>query len=120
MKKSTYYFLCVITFGLYKVHVNKQAKKRAQQVNTELITSNEYKFKIDDLIHDLGTKSNITKVSYTLNNVIVNLNDVDKINDDLQKKYKINGLYKSAHQLILVFGNQSKKISEDLNKAINA
>lgn len=118
MKKSTYIFLCIITCGIYKIHINKKAKQASTKINDELITSHSYDFDINTLMKDLGGEENIQQVSSTLNNVIINLKDVSLINTDLKQKYKISGIHKTNHQLILVFGDTSQKICNDLQKLI--
>lgn len=118
MKKSTYIFLLVITFGLFYFYVKSQAKKQSLTHNDNIIITTKYQFDINDLIKDLGTKSNIKEVSSTINSIIIKLNDTNLVNPQLKDIYKIKGINKTANSLILLIGDNAKTIAEDLKKSI--
>ena len=111
--------LDVITLGLFEIYVHSKAKKVSQQVNTELMYSKVYKFNINKFIEDVGGINNITSSTATLSSLRLGLKDVNLVNHDLKSKYKINGLTKSTNSIILVFGDNSKAICDDINKLMS-
>ena len=111
--------LDVITLGLFEIYVHSKAKKVSQQVNTELMYSKVYKFNINKFVEDVGGINNITSSTATLSSLKLGLKDVNLVNHDLKSKYKINGLTKSTNSIILVFGDNSKAICDDINKLMS-
>lgn len=111
--------LDVITLGLFEIYVHSKAKKVSQQVNTELMYSKVYKFNINKFVEDVGGINNITSSTATLSSLRLGLKDVNLVNHDLKSKYKINGLTKSTNSIILVFGDNSKAICDDINKLMS-
>ena len=78
--------------------------------------SKKYKFNINKFVNDLGGVDNIDSVTATLSSLKLELKDTNLVNPDLKSKYKINGLTKSTKSIILVFGDNSKAICDDINK----
>lgn len=111
--------LDVITLGLFEIYVHSKAKKVSQQVNTELMYSKVYKFNINKFVEDVGGINNITSSTATLSSLRLGLKNVNLVNHDLKSKYKINGLTKSTSSIILVFGDNSKAICDDINKLMS-
>ena len=110
--------LDIITLGIFEVYLHSKAKKLSQQVNTELMYSKKYKFNINKFVNDLGGIDNIDSAIATLSSLKLELKDTNLVNPDLKPKYKINGLTKSTKSIILVFGDNSKAICDDINKLI--
>lgn len=108
--------LDIITLGLFEIYIHSKAKMVSKQVNTELMYSKNYKFNINNFVDDVGGINNITSATATLSSLRLGLKDVNLINPDLKSKYKINGLTKSTNAIILVFGDNSKAICNDINK----
>ena len=110
--------LDIITLGIFEVYLHSKAKKLSQQVNTELMYSKKYKFNINKFVNDLGGIDNIDSAIATLSSLKLELKDTNLVYPDLKSKYKINGLTKSTKSIILVFGDNSKAICDDINKLI--
>ena len=106
----------IFTLGILEVILHQKAKKVSQQVNTQLMYSKKYKFNIDKFVDDVGGIDNIVSASSTLSSLRLELKDINLVNPDLKSKYKINGLTKSSKSIILVFGDNSKAICDDIIK----
>ncbi len=119
MKRCTYVFLMIISFGFFKLYLNKKAKLIAYQKNDKLIVSEKFSFDIENFINDLGGIKNIRSVNSTINNVIVDLEDTTLVKENLKQTYNIRGINRSAHQLILVFGDNASAIANKLKEELN-
>lgn len=115
MRKITYYLLNVCTLGFFYLFLKMQAKKIAHQVNTSLTYSQKYHFDIKDFCSDLGDLSNIVKINATLTTLTITVKDINLVNVNLKKKYKIKGFSKNNNTLICIFGDNAKQIALDLN-----
>ena len=106
----------ICTLGIFEIVLHQKAKKVSQQVNTRLMYSKKYKFNINKFVDDVGGIDNIVSASSTLSSLRLELKDINLVNPDLKLKYQINGLTKSSKSIILVFGDNSKAICDDIIK----
>ena len=118
MTKAAYIICSILSFGILPLVVRSKAKKAAKEVRTELTTSDQIDIDLNAFLIALGNKENIASVEATLTNVIVKLNDMSKVDEQLKEKFKINGINKTSNSLILVFGDNAKKIAFALNSMI--
>mgnify|MGYP004447434869 CR=1 FL=1 len=118
MTKAAYIICSILSFGILPLVVRSKAKKASKEVRNELTSSDKIEFDINDFVTALGGKENIVSVEETMTNVIVKLNDVTKVIVDLKEKFNINGVNKTSNSLILVFGDNAKKISLALNNIL--
>ena len=118
MTKAAYIICSILSFGILPLVVRSKAKKASQEVRTELTSSDVIDFDINDFLVSLGNKENVVSIDSTLTNVIIKINDMNQVEADLKEKYKIKGVNKTSNSLILVFGDNARKISLALNNII--
>ena len=118
MTKAAYIICSILSFGILPLVVRSKAKKAAKEVRSQLTSSDKIDFDLNEFVTSLGGKENIISVEATLTNVIIKLNDVTKVISNLKEKFKINGVNKTSNSLILVFGDNAKKISLALNNIL--
>lgn len=117
MKKFGWVLINIISFGIPALVARNKAKKRASEVKNELTYNDNVGFEIDSLILVLGGKENIAKTSFSLSSVTINVKDITKVNLDGIKQY-CKGFSRSNDSLILLTGNTSKSISNQINNKI--
>jgi phosphotransferase system IIB component len=117
MKKSTYIFLIIITFGIFYFYVRNKAKKTSE-VNTKLKYSNVSTFDINELIQKLGDKTNIISSSFTLSTLKIKVKDIKLINKEEFKNFKFKGLMINNDIVIIICGDNAKMLSEQINQFI--
>ena len=118
MTKAAYIICSILSFGILPLVVRSKAKKAAKEVRNALIVSDKIDFDMNAFLVALGNKENIVNVDATITNVIIKLHDINKVDSQLKEKFKINGINKTSDTLILVFGDNAKKICLALNAMI--
>ena len=118
MTKAAYIICSILSFGILPLVVRSKAKKASKEVRTELTTSDQIDIDLNAFLSAIGNKENIVSIEATITNVIIKLKDVGLVDEQLKDKFKINGMNKTSDTLILVFGDNAKKIALALNSMI--
>jgi PTS system D-glucosamine-specific IIC component len=81
-----------------------------------LQVSSKIDFNIDDLIKSLGGKDNITNSDATISTLKIEVKNATQIYKESFNDFNVKGFMKNANQIILVFGDNSQAINEELKK----
>ncbi|MDR2567700.1 MAG: hypothetical protein LBC44_00120 [Mycoplasmataceae bacterium] len=112
-----YYFLSIITFGIYPIIIASKAKKN-QQINTQLSYSSKAHLNVDNFVADLGGKDNLVSVSSTISTLNVELKNPVKLPQEKLNSYKIKGAVYNGKKINFVTGDNAFAIAQEIKKLI--
>jgi phosphotransferase system IIB component len=105
--------LSIITFGLYKVYLNKKIKSLGY-VNQVTISK-----LANEIVKSLGTISNIVDIKSKINSVEVYLKDMNVIDKQQIKLLGATGLLTKVNSIVIVLGKASESIGKEISSLIS-
>ncbi len=121
MKKWKLILFYICTFGIGYFVLKNKAKNISKVENQELEISDDIPFDIDEFISNIGGIENIQETKATISSLNVIYKSKIKnleINYDYIDSLELKGIMKYENKISFVFGDFSKKLSEEINKRI--
>lgn len=117
MKKTTWYY--ILTLGIGYFIARKKAIEKSKTVNTKLTTTEKIPFEVENIINAIGGKTNYVSNNATINSIKIVLKDVSLVDKDAIKKMGAKGIMMGQNDITCLFGDYSKKLSEQINENIS-
>ncbi|MDR2557429.1 MAG: hypothetical protein LBC33_01125 [Mycoplasmataceae bacterium] len=118
MIKIKYYLLCVITFGILPLVLNRRARRLAKVNHDTLTVTATHRINLDDLLKLLGGVSNLQDVNATITSLTVVLANPVEITQEAIKPFRFAGFYKAnANKYIFLTGDNATAIKDAINVA---
>lgn len=107
-------FLNVLTLGHLNRKAKKEAKRQAEQKNSQLTLNTIHMPDVQKLVGALGNIENIVSVSSTISTITIELAQMEKANFDLLKQISIKGVIKSPTNVTLLIGDCASALKDKI------
>jgi phosphotransferase system IIB component len=119
MKKFKWILLNILTLGILYFYAKHKAKGISTNVNSNLVYSTKVNFNINELVDNLGGIDNITDSSSTLSSLKVSVKDTNIVDKSKFIKLGAKGAMVNSNQVIILFGDNSIAIDNQLKQKIH-